>query len=503
MASTDGNLLKGAPFSSQDQPFLPSRSASFYNPLHTFDLPKGAEKNYGQQYADMYFLRLSQLRPSIVQQATEAWRDFELAGEKAKMVDRVLDVRQGELCWVVGTVYMEMGLKPNILDDIAKEHWIAAPPSRKTYISPTGLDEMMLEDESGRLRIIGESLNSHYVTGCVLAALGTEQADGSFQVIATQYADLPRQPQRWERDDSALTVSGKKRSTSVGVKREKSGKVAIVSGLEITGTQDDDMGLDLLVEFLTGEVGAHAEQEKAAKITRLIIAGNSLSHASPILSREDFNARKGKKHYGYDASSYNATPSERFDALLSDVLPSLPVTLIPGASDPANVALPQQPLHPALFPQSRQYANPPVKSNESREGLDSVSNPWEGDIDGWRVLGTGGQTVDDLLKYVEDVEAMDVMEMMLRWRSVAPTAPDTLWCYPFQDDDPLIVKDCPHIYFVGNQAKFEKRVIDGPTGQKVLLISVPKFSQSKTAVLVDMETLDVETVGMVSIQPGS
>lgn len=37
------------------------------------------------------------------------------------MVDRVLDVRQGELCWIVGTVYMEMGLKPNILDDISKE----------------------------------------------------------------------------------------------------------------------------------------------------------------------------------------------------------------------------------------------------------------------------------------------------------------------------------------------------------------------------------------------
>jgi DNA polymerase delta subunit 2 len=33
----------------------------------------------------------------------------------------VLDVRQGELCWVVGTVYMEMPLKPNVLDDIGKE----------------------------------------------------------------------------------------------------------------------------------------------------------------------------------------------------------------------------------------------------------------------------------------------------------------------------------------------------------------------------------------------
>lgn len=36
-------------------------------------------------------------------------------------MERVLDVRQGELCWVAGTVYMDMPLKPNILDDLTKE----------------------------------------------------------------------------------------------------------------------------------------------------------------------------------------------------------------------------------------------------------------------------------------------------------------------------------------------------------------------------------------------
>jgi DNA polymerase delta subunit 2 len=281
---------------------------------------------------------------------------------------------------------------------------------------------MMLEDESGRLRVTGEAMNESYVTGCVLAALGTEQADGTFQVIATQYADLPRQPPRWERDDSELTISKK-----AVPKREKAGKLAIVSGLEITGTDDDDLTLDLLMEYLTCEAGASPDQTKASKISRLIIAGDSLSHSSPILSREDFAAKKAeKKGYGYDSSSYNASPSERLDSFLSQILPSLPITLIPGASDPANVALPQQPLHPALFPQSRRYANPPVESSETREGLDSVTNPWEGDIEGWRVSGTGGQNVTDLLKYVDDVEVLEVMEMMLRWRSVAPTAPDTL-----------------------------------------------------------------------------
>lgn len=28
---------------------------------------------------------------------------------------------EGELCWVTGTVYMDMPLKPNILEDISKD----------------------------------------------------------------------------------------------------------------------------------------------------------------------------------------------------------------------------------------------------------------------------------------------------------------------------------------------------------------------------------------------
>lgn len=45
----------------------------------------------------------------------------QIAGSFVRQVDRVLDVRQGDLCWVTGTVYMEMPLKPNILDDISKD----------------------------------------------------------------------------------------------------------------------------------------------------------------------------------------------------------------------------------------------------------------------------------------------------------------------------------------------------------------------------------------------
>lgn len=45
-------------------------------------------------------------------------------------MDRVLDVRQGELCWVAGTIYMDMPLKPNILDDLTKDVRLAIVRSR-------------------------------------------------------------------------------------------------------------------------------------------------------------------------------------------------------------------------------------------------------------------------------------------------------------------------------------------------------------------------------------
>jgi DNA polymerase delta subunit 2 len=376
-----------------------------------------------------------------------------------------------------------------IHSDLPK-HWIAAPPARSTYMSPEEEDEMMLEDESGRLRVTGEPLQSHYVTGCILAALGTEQADGTFQVIATQYADLPRQPERWERQNAALSKSGAKKP-----RREQAGKLAIVSGLEVTGNSYDDLPLDLLVEYLTGESSGPPDQANASKITRLIIAGDSLSRSSPILSRDDFTAKKAaSKHYGYDASAYDASPATRLDTLLCDILPSLPITLLPGASDPANVALPQQPLHPALFPNARLYANPPASLEPTLHGLDTVTNPWAGDIEGHRILGTGGQTLADLLKYVDNVKPLQVMEMMLRWRCIAPTAPDTLWCYPFQDDDPLVVRECPHMYFAGCQDGFGKKVISGPEGQEVLLISVPRYRETGVVVLVDLESWEVECV---------
>jgi DNA polymerase delta subunit 2 len=459
----------------------------------------------------MYFLRLAKLRPAAASAAEEAWTDFEVAGEKVQHKPRVLDIRQGELCWVVGTVYMHMPLKPNILEDISKDNWISAPRKARKYISPNGLDEVMLEDESGRIRLVGAPLEtSMLATGCIIAAMGTETMNGEFEIIDLKLPDLARQPQRWEMQDSeaALTNghSSKRRKTGDSDYRS-SGKVAIISGLGITGDDADKLKLDMLVEYLLGESGGDADQVEVSEISRLIIAGNSTAHTLSE-DKEDGEGKHAKK-YGYDASTYNPAPTTSLDEFLSMLLPSIPITLLPGETDPANASMPQQPIHPAMLPSCRAYAALP--SSPEPGWFDCATNPWEADIDGWRVLGNGGQPVNDIYKYVYGEDRIDMMEHMLRWRCGAPTAPDTLCkyrliavqlqllitssgCYPYQEEEPFVIEETPHVFFVGNQPTFDTAVIEGPSGQVVRLIAVPAFNESAELVLLDMETLEAKSV---------
>ena len=285
----------------------------------------------------------------------------------------------------------------------------------------------MLEDESGRLRLIGTPLQSEMlVTGCIIAVMGTENANGDFEVIDLKIPGLPRQPQRWEREDSAVALA---KSNGKSDKRKESkhpmgGKVVIISGLSINGDEGDTLSLDLLMEYLLGEACGESTQKAVAAISRLIIAGNSVSDSIPALAKEEITEKKALKKYGYDASAYNSAPTTHLDNFLATLLPTIPITMLPGETDPANVSLPQQPVHPAMFPHSRAYSTTPGSAEPG--WFDSVTNPWEGDIDGWRIMGTGGQPINDVFKYVEGENRLEMMEHLLRWRCGAPTAPDTL-----------------------------------------------------------------------------
>lgn len=408
----------------------------------------------------------------------------------------------------------------------------------------------MIEDESGRIRLTGVFLQSTQLsTGVIIAALGTETSSGDFEVIDIKVPDLAPQPQRWERGEKSLKQHGKD-----PIPKEH-GKIAFVSGLGITGTSSDTIALELLTEYLLGYTGCSNNGENgplsnASKITRLIIAGNSLgADMTTDAGTDNTNKKKAApKKYGYDASAYNASPITQLDNFLAEILPSIPVTLMPGDKDPANFSLPQQGIHRAMFPQARAYAAPP-QSGEDEPGIgwfDSVTNPWEGDVEGWRLWGSSGQNVDDVLRYLnfagDDIESSQgasdsearirIMEAMLRWRCGVPTAPDTICMfrlrsmfllffyanlssgsYPFQNVDPFVLESCPHLFFAGNQQSFKTAVIEndlplrldgGDTEMadfagdgsvaRVRLLSIPRFKDTGELILVDTETLEVEVI---------
>ena len=53
--------------------------------------------------------------------------------------------------------------------------------------------------------------------------------------------------------------------------------VALVSGFSLGSKSDNLLPLQLLVDLLTGQVGDEGQQESAASVVRVVIAGNSLS----------------------------------------------------------------------------------------------------------------------------------------------------------------------------------------------------------------------------------
>jgi DNA polymerase delta subunit 2 len=90
----------------------------------------------------------------------------------------------------------------------------------------------------------------------------------------------------------------------------------------------------------------------------------------------------------------------------------------------------------------------------------------------------------------------------MRWRNVAPTAPDTLGCYPYQGKDPFVLDVSPHLYVVGGQDKYESKLVK-ENGVSVRLIALPAFVKTGTAVLVDVNspTLEAQSISFKVQQP--
>lgn len=435
---------------------FPREGAVYVNESSKFRLSR---REFKAQYNHIYAQRADQFMSSksnsnIRQDARNKWSKLYPA---ALEVDDILHVQPDVLCYIVGTLYKDMPMKPNILDEYhAREHYMPPPKEKDKYTSPK--DSLKLEDRTGRVPLLGNIPIENLTTGIVLGLLGRQNSDGAFVV-----------------EDHCFPSYLPQRELSRGGDNAKESYVALISGLHV-GKQSNDklLPLQLFVDWVTGQLCYTADQHLASRVVRVIIAGDLIEETLHFGQAEEAAFKKTKLTLADTCEHI-----QELDFILAQLAASVPVDIMPGQTDPTDSIIPQQPLHRCLFPSSHQYTS-----------LQGVCNPYKFTLAGNSFLGTAGQNVSDVYRFTTSHDRLATHENIFTWRHLFPTAPDTLGCFPFTDTDPLIIEECPHVLFAGNQPSFAAKLVQGPLGQVTQIINIPRFDLTGVVVLVNLQTLE-------------
>ncbi|KAF8273876.1 DNA polymerase alpha/epsilon subunit B-domain-containing protein [Lactarius quietus] len=466
---------------------LPTSVLPLTNSTPSFTIKSNA-RSFKHQYANIYFVRLRLLREFIEKEAMKKWARFP---GSPKLVPRVLDVIKGKPCFVVGTVYMDMPLKPNVLEDIGRDHSLPAPPPPEKIHSQD--DQVMLEDESGRIKLVGEMLNDvQLVTGVIVGILGVDTINGEFEVVDLCFAGMA--PQAGE--DDGMDIEDTSLCSDSSTRNEY---IAFVSGLDLGSTPTSEAQTQVLIEYLTGACGDPGGQGFASQISRLVILGNSLAPLGALADEENDKEDEKPRRRGNETASLSPHPVQSLAAHLHDLSQSLAIHVLPGETDPSGSILPQQALPRTMFGPASSYSSFTCETNPTylriapgTQASDDDVDPTDSDMSPLgstpvrTILATSGQPLNDMEKYVPTAPTtrLNLAEATLKWRHIAPTAPDTLWCYPFFTHDPLSYRR--HRTFRDSSGEKWK--------QSVSCGSRSFIAQTGILVLVGLRSLDVRIV---------
>ena len=239
---------------------------------------------------------------------------------------------------------------------------------------------------------------------------------------------------------------------------------------------------DMLLAYLQGCFTSDAQ-----KVSRVIIAGGGPASATSDIGASSLTGVRELDSWGLQLGASG-----------------IPVDVLPGKSDPTTANWPQRPFHSSLFPKW-----------SSTRLCNTTPNPYAAGHGRRFVIGTDGENVRDLCRSMlypsqkaakgdnnenfpdsesyEPVKELEALEHTLKWSHMCPTGPDSVPTVPHGDMDPMVLDSTPHLYFSGNSTKFATKMVENKErGTMTRLVCVPKFAESGEAVLVNLETLDVE-----------
>ncbi|KAM8710322.1 hypothetical protein ACLKA7_017021 [Drosophila subpalustris] len=404
--------------------------------------------DYQKQFCHLYAHRLAEMTRLLRPLAQSKWG-------KEMPIMKLCELRgeQDVHCILIGTIYKHQAFKPSILRDISEENQLAPQPQRQNYSEPG--DKVILEDELQRVRLQGDQIEDcKLATGLVCAVKGGTDSEGFFNV-----------------EDVLFFESGPQKSLAV---RTPNTKLVLVSGLDQLQAHNYVDALNMFQYWLSGSFGNTSE---AKSTVRLIVAGNSV-RSTAVANVPTLQVARSQANANDTVQAVS-----QLDAWFAAWAQALHLDVMPGAYDPANFMLPQQPFHKCMFPQASRLSS-----------FQAVSNPYSCRLNSALVVGTAGQNTADLLRSTSLDSSLEALRCTLTWGHIAPTAPDTLACYPYIDSDPFIMKECPHVYFAGNCESFETELHVGSGGKRTRLVCVPSFSKTQSVALIDLETLDCREV---------
>lgn len=472
----------------------PSRATSSYSPLDERfivtqnhwqarepqrERESGGKSGEGEQYWRVYLQRLKSLKRIVTDASRKKWPSAQLCGKVSGLAE-ISDPDQKLV--VIGTLIKTMQRKQRVLDLFSSDSKLESgplvaafgeafsfsqqgPQHLKPLLWSPG-DRLEIEDESARIQVvIRKPLSSSsastanplpaeldintLVSGVVVGLCGTVQATGEFCAEDIVFAEPPEMHQP-PKSLPAVPNSDRERW------------VAFVSDLNLAATTDI-LRTSLLLEYLTGMVGADEATALQTNIVHVVLAGGV------------FLAQTAS------AKQITAERLASVDVSLAELASCVGVDVMPSSADPSNLYAPQQPFNNSLFPLASRIP-----------AFRPVTNPHVFCVDERQLLGESGDILASLRQASSNQDPLVFLESLLRWRHLAPIAPDLHPCYPLCESDPFLISRTPNIFFAGGADCYSSRLVHFPTAsatESTLLLSIPSFDRTGVIVLVELGSL--------------